>query len=93
MTPHFLTNFETQKYYQNYSKFNGVYSINILLKIKEGAYVINLDQFKSNLTHWIAMCVNGFNVICFDSFGVEHILKEIKEFIGHKNILRNIYRM
>ena len=39
------------------------------------------------------MCVNGFNVICFDSFGVEHILKEIKEFIGHKNILRNIYRM
>ena len=36
MTPHFLTNFETQKYYQSYSKFNGVYSINILLKKKKG---------------------------------------------------------
>ena len=35
MTPHFLTNFETQKY-QSYSKFNGVYSINILLKKKKG---------------------------------------------------------
>ena len=32
-------------------------------------------------------------VIYFDSFGVEHIPKEIKEFIGNKNIRANIYRI
>ena len=41
-----LTNFEIQKYYQNEPKFNGVYSRNNLPKIKDGAYVINLDEFK-----------------------------------------------
>ena len=32
-------------------------------------------------------------VIYFDSFGVEHIPKEIKKFIGNKNIKANIYRV
>ena len=43
MLPHLLTNFEIQKYYQNESKFNGVYSRDNLAKIKDGAYVINFD--------------------------------------------------
>ena len=43
MPPYSLTNFETQKYYQNEAKFNCVYSRNNLPKIKDGAYVINLD--------------------------------------------------
>ena len=47
MIPHHLTNFEIQKYYQNKSKFNGVYSRNSLPKIKDGAYVINLDEYES----------------------------------------------
>ena len=47
MPPYPLTKFETQKYYQNESKFNGVYSRNNLHKIKDGAYVINLDEYKS----------------------------------------------
>ena len=38
-----LTNFEIQKYYQNEPRFNGVYSTDNLLKIKDGANVINLD--------------------------------------------------
>ena len=46
MQPHPLTNFEIQKYYQNESKFNGIYSGNNLPKIKEGAYVINLNNYK-----------------------------------------------
>ena len=46
MSPHPLTNFEMQKYYQNKSKFNGVYSRNNLPKIKDRTYVINLDEFK-----------------------------------------------
>ena len=75
MPPHPLTNFEIQKYYQNKSKFNGVYSRNNLHKIKDRAYVINLDKFKSTRTHWIALYVNGNNIIYFDSFGVDHIRK------------------
>ena len=77
MLPHSLTNFEIQKYYQNEPKFNGVYSRNNLPKTKGGTYVIRLDEFKSRGTHWIAMHVNGNNIIYFDSFRVEHIIKEI----------------
>ena len=79
MSPHPLTNFEIQKYYQNETKFNGVYSINNLPKIKDGAYVINLDEYESIETHWIALYVNSNNVTYFDSFGVEHIPKRIKQ--------------
>ena len=44
-------------------------------------------------THWITLYVNGNNIIYFDTFAVEHILKENKNFIGNKNIIRNIYRI
>ena len=81
-------------YYQKEPKFNGVYSRNNLPKIKDGAYVINLDEFKSIGTHWIALYVNGNNnAIYFNSFGVEYIPKAIKKFIGNKNIITNIYRI
>ena len=93
MPPHPLTNFEIQRYYQNEPKFNGVYSRDKLPKIKDGVYVINLDDYKSIGTHWIAFYVNAENVTYFDSFGVEHIPKEIKKFIGNKNIITNIYRI
>ena len=88
MPPHPLTNFEIQNYYQNKSKFNGVYSRNNLPKLKDGVYVINLDEYESIVTHWIALYVNDNNVTDFDSFGVEHVLKEIKKFIGNKNIIK-----
>ena len=87
MPPHPLTNFEIQKYYQNEPKFNDVYSRNNLPKVKDGAYVINLDDYKSIGTHWIALYVNDNNIIYFDSFGVEHIPKKIKRFIGKKDII------
>ena len=44
---HPLTNSEIQKYYQDEPRFNGVYSRNSLLKINDGAYVINLDEYES----------------------------------------------
>ena len=37
MPPHPLVSFEIQKYYQNESKFIGVYSRNNVPKIKDGA--------------------------------------------------------
>ena len=50
------------------------------------AYIINFDEYKSIGTHWIFLYVNTENVTYFDSFGVEHISKEIKKIIGSKNI-------
>ena len=58
MYSHPLIDFQIQ-YYQNEPKFNGPYSRNSLPKIKDGAYVISLDKFKSIGTHWIALYVNG----------------------------------
>ena len=37
--------------------------------------------------------MNANNIVYFDSFGVEYIPKEIKKFIGNRNIITNIYRI
>ena len=64
-----------------------------LKKIKDGTYVINLDDCADVGTHWIALFCNKNTVICFNTFGVEHVPEEIKEFIGNKNIKANIFRV
>ena len=66
MTFHPLTNFEMQKF-QNEPKFNVVYSRNNLSKIKNGAFIINLDEYESIGT-WIALYVNVENVTYFLRF-------------------------
>ena len=78
MALHPLTNFEIQKYYQNQPRFNGVYSRDNLTEIKDGTYVINLDEYSDIGTHWVPLYVVNNNVTFFDSFWVEHIPKEIK---------------
>ena len=101
MPPYPLTNFEIQTYYQNDAqlsskyqpKFNGVYSRNNLPKIKDGAYVINLHEYKSIEAHWIALYINDYNITYLDSSGVEHIPKRNKKIIGNKNIITSIYRI
>ena len=101
---HPLTNIEISEYYASESRFNGVYSRDNLPKItKRGAYVINLDEYKNTGTHWIALFVKTNEVIYFDSFGIEHIPKEINKFIGNeqsssakahnKKIKANIFRI
>ena len=93
MPPHPLTNFEIQKYYENEPRFNGVYSRDNLPRIKDGAYVINLDEYSDIGTHWVSLWANNSNnVTYFDRFGVEHIPREIKKFIKNKNIKTNIFR-
>ena len=64
---------------------------NELPKIKDGAYVIDLGEYKPIETHWITLYVSD-NVTYFDSFGVENIPKEIKKLISNKNITTNNYR-
>ena len=88
LPPHPLTNFEIQEYYQNEPRFNGVFSRNNLPNnIKNGAYVINLDEYHDIGTHWVALYVKNKTITYFDSFGVEHIPREIIKFIARKKII------
>ena len=92
MLPYPFTNFEIQKYYKNEPRFNGAFSRNKLpKKIKDEAHVINLDEYADVRTHWVALFCNTKEIVYFDSFGVEHVTKEIKKFIGNKNIKANIF--
>ena len=94
MTPHLLANFEIQRYYENEPRFSDAFSRNnLLLKIEDGAYKINLDEYADVGTHWIALFCNRSEIVYFDSFGVEHVPEEIKEFVGNKNIKANIFRV
>ena len=96
-----MTNLEIQKYYKNEPGFNGAYSRDNLPKIKDGAYIINLDEHYDIGTHWVALWVNNNNATYFGSFGGEHISKEIKALINcplssasqNKNIITNVFRI
>ena len=94
LTPHPLTNFEIQAYYQNEPRFIGVNSRdNLPDKIQDGAYVVNLDEYSDIGTHWIALYVNNKTATYFDSFGIEHISKEVKKIVNNTNIIANIFRI
>ena len=100
---HLLTNIETSEYYRNEPRFNGVYSRNNLPnKINKGAYVTNLDEYENTGAHWVSLFVKPKYTVYFDSFGVEHIPKEINKFIrskelgpavGNKKIKASIFRI
>ena len=54
---------------------------------------MNLDEYAEVGAHWIALFCKRSEIVHFDSFGVEHVSEEIKEFIGNKNIKANIFRV
>ena len=59
--------------------------------------MINLDEYANVGTQWIVLFCKINEIIYFNSFGVEYIPNEIKEFIkefpGNKNIKTNIFRV
>ena len=65
--PHPLTNFEIQN------------TRNILPKIKDEAYVINLDEFKSIGTHWKTLYVNGNNRGLFQYISITLLLNILQK--------------
>ena len=86
------------KYYHNESRFNGVYSRdNLPNKIKEGVCITNTDEYSDIVTYWIALYVNAQAITYFDSFGIEHIPKEIKTFLERSTdkftTVTNIFRI
>ena len=66
---------------------------NLPNKIKKGAYVINLGEYENAGTHWVSLFVKPKYTVYFDSFGIEHIPKEINKFIGNNDIKSNIFRI
>ena len=87
-----MTNFEIQNYYQNESRFNGVYPCNnFSKKIKDETYLINLDNYANAGTQWIALYIIDNDAIHFDSFGVEEIPKEMSQqiFLEYKHIVQS----
>ena len=65
-----------QKYYQNEPRFSGIYSRdNLPENIKDGAYVINLDEYSDIGIYWVVLYALNNTVTYFDNFGVEHIPK------------------
>ena len=69
------------------------------IKIKDGAFIINLDEYETVGSHWIALYVNddnrraSYDTIYFDSIRVKNISKENKKMIGNKSAITNIYKM
>ena len=79
MKPHPLANFEIQKYYENESRFNGVFSRdNLLKKIKDGAYVIKLDENEDLGTHWIALFCKKMKLFILIIWNCTCFMKKLK---------------
>ena len=64
-----------------------------LKKIKDGAYLINLDEYADVGTHLIALFCRKTEIAYCDGFSVEHVTEEIRGFMANKNIKSNIFRV
>ena len=85
MPPHPLTNFEMQKYYENQPRFNGVFlRDNLPKKIKDGAYVINLDEYADTGTHWIALFCKKMKLFISIASVLNIFLKKLKNLLEIK---------
>ena len=86
---HSLTNFEIQKNYKNEPRFKDVFSRNNLpksnsiKKIKDGAYIINLDEYANVGTHWIALFCKKMKFFILIVLVLNIFLKKLK------NLLKN----
>ena len=73
---HLLSNIKIFRYFNYEPRFN-CFSKNNLARIKDGGYVINLDNEKSKGTHWVSLYIDRNTAVYFDSFGIECILQEV----------------
>ena len=98
MLPHPLTNFEIQKYYQNEPRFNGSFSRDNLPRIKDGAHIINLDEYSDSGTHCVALHLGEASPKDVQNNNITYlILSEQnifgKKFVNNKTIKTNIFRI
>ena len=90
---HPLNNNKITNYFKYEPRFKDVFSRNNLPRIKDRAYVVNLDDKKSKITHWVSLFIDRNAVVYFDSFGIEYIPLEVLNKIRDKSITHNIFRI
>ena len=90
---HPLNNIEITNYFKYELRFNGIFPRYSWLRIKDGAYVINLDDKNSKGKHWVSLFIDKNIVIYFDSFGIEYIPQEVLNKIRDKSVTDNIFRV
>ena len=90
---HPLSNIEITKYFNYEPRFNGVVSRDNLPRIKNGAFVIDLDEKQSKGTLWVSLLIDKYMVVYLDSFRIEYIPQEVLNKIKHKSITHNIFRI
>ena len=66
-------------------------SRNNLPRIKDGAYVINLDDKSSRWTYYVLLLIDKHITAYFDSFGIKYITQELLNKIKGISIAQNIY--
>ena len=81
---HLLSNIKIPNYFNYERRFNGVFSRKNLPRIKDEAYLTNLDDKNSKETHWVSLVIERNTAAYFDSFGVEYIQYEVLNKIKDK---------
>ena len=75
------SSFNKQKYYQNKRRFNGVCSrYNLSKKVKDEAYVINLDEYADVGAYWIAYFELKLKLFILTVLELNMFLKKLKIF-------------
>ena len=90
---HPLSNIEIPKYLHYEPRFNSAFSRNNLPRIKDGTYVINVDNKKSDGTHWVSLFIVTNPTLFFDSFEIKYIPQEVLNKIKDKSITHDIFRI
>ena len=67
-----------------------ILEITYLKKVKDGSYVINLNEYADVGTHWIALLCKKSEMVYFDNFDAP---EKNKKFIDYKNIKANTFRV
>ena len=90
---HCLSNIEITKYFSFEPKFIDIFSRDNLPRIKDGAYVMNLDDKRSIRISWVVLFIDKNKIVYFDSFEMKYILQDLLNKTKDKSITSNIFRM
>ena len=85
-----LTNIEITNYFNYGTRFNAVFPQTNLPKIKDGTYVIKIDDKNSKGTHWVSLFIDRNLAVYFSNCIYSSIsIKKIKD----KSVTDNIFRI
>ena len=89
---HPLTNIESITFFNYEPRFHGVFSRANLTWIKDGAYVIILNDKQSKGTHWVSLFIDRNTAVYFSSVGVGYIMQEVLRKIKDRPTTHNILK-